>query len=167
MNPSLSPSFPLQDCLLPLLYVKVLLVPPSCVSMEFLDLSFKSWLGVQSAIRQWYGELVNYFLIEGLKEFFMVVSVGRCKYQLSKLSVGLTLQATLGGTTIDFRPKHLFGRVFKFFVASSKVGFHVLNDLKFFSCEKYKILFHRWCSLDIRVPYFSMGRRSAVDRSGE
>jgi hypothetical protein len=125
----------LQDCLLPLLYIKVLLIPPSCVSMEFLDLSFKSWLGVQSAIRQQFGELVNYFPIEGLKEFFMVVSVGRCKYQLSKLSVGLTLQATLGGAMTDFRPKHLSASVFKFFVASSKVGFHVFNNLKFFSCE--------------------------------
>jgi hypothetical protein len=44
----------------------------------------------------------------------MVVSVDRCKYQLSEYSIGMILQATLGDAGADFRPTHLFGRVFKF-----------------------------------------------------
>jgi hypothetical protein len=48
--------------------------------MELPSLSFRPGVGVQLAIRQRFGEPVNYFPIQGLKEFFMVVSVGRCKY---------------------------------------------------------------------------------------
>jgi hypothetical protein len=65
--------------------------------MELPSLSFRPGVGVQLAIRQRFGEPVNYFPIQGLKEFFMVVSVGRCKYELSEYSIGMILQATLGG----------------------------------------------------------------------
>jgi hypothetical protein len=36
--------------------------------------------GVQAAIRHHFGEPVNFFPINGLKEFFMVASDGLCKF---------------------------------------------------------------------------------------
>jgi hypothetical protein len=69
--------------------------------------------------------------------------VGCCKYQLSEFLIGLILQATLGGAA-DFKPKHLSGRVLKFVVASSKVGFHIFNNLKSFSYDQHQVFFHLW-----------------------
>jgi hypothetical protein len=62
--------------------------------MDLLGLCFHPGLGVQAGIRNRFGELVNYFPLHGLKEFFLIASVGRCKYQLNENSIGLLLQAT-------------------------------------------------------------------------
>jgi hypothetical protein len=53
-------------------------------------LSFSPALGVQAAIRH-----LNFFPIKGLKEFYLVISIGRCKFQLSEENVCLILQASL------------------------------------------------------------------------
>jgi hypothetical protein len=86
---------------------------------------------------------LNFFPIQCLKEFSLIVSVGRCKYRLSEHSIGFILQATLLGVTADFRPQQISDRVFKFVVASRNVGFHIYN-LRSFSCEQYKIYFNLW-----------------------
>jgi hypothetical protein len=71
--------------------------------MDLSGLSLQLGLGVQFAIRHRFGESVNFFLIKGLKEFSLIASVGRCKFRLNEHSVGLILQATLGGIMTDFR----------------------------------------------------------------
>jgi hypothetical protein len=63
-------------------------------SMELPDLSFLQGLGVQSVIRDRYGVPVNHFPAFGIKEFYLVASFGRCKYELSGKNVGFLLQAT-------------------------------------------------------------------------
>jgi hypothetical protein len=80
---------------------------------------------------------------DGRDGFFLVVSFGRCKFQLSEQSVGIILQATLGGVAADFRPKHIFDKVFQFLVPSRNVGFHIVN-IRSFSCTEYKLFFHLW-----------------------
>jgi hypothetical protein len=112
------------------------------VSLGFPGLSFVPGLGFQSAIHARFGIPINHFPGLGLKEFFLVVSFGRCKFQLSEESVGFFIQATVGGIAADFRPQQLSARVFKFVVASRDVGFHIAG-LKSFSCDNYKI-FHLW-----------------------
>jgi hypothetical protein len=107
------------------------------------DLNFQLGLGVQSAIRHPLGEPVNFFPIKGLREFSLVVSVGHCKFCLNDHSVGLILQATLGGTADDFRPEQLSDHVSRFVVASKNVGFHIYK-LRSFVCEQYHILFLLW-----------------------
>jgi hypothetical protein len=109
--------------------------------MDFPGLCFRLGIGVQSAIRDRFGEPVNYFPLPGLKEFFLIASFGRCKFKLSEDSVGVLLQATLGGVAADFRAQQISDRVFKFVLASKNVGLHVYN-LKVYSCDQYKIFFH-------------------------
>jgi hypothetical protein len=65
--------------------------------------------------------------------FALVVAFGRCKFRLDPCSVGLILQATIGGSAPYFRVSQLADRMFKFFVASRRVGFLVIN-LRSFSC---------------------------------
>jgi hypothetical protein len=96
-------------------------------SPDLLGLNLQPGVGVQAAIRNRYGEPVNFFSIQGLKEFSLIVSVGRCKYRLSEHSIGFILQATLGGVAADFRPQQISDWVFKFVVASRNVGFHIYN----------------------------------------
>jgi hypothetical protein len=75
--------------------------------MDLPGLNFQPGLGVQSAIWFCYGETVNFFLVMGLKEFFLIASFGPCKFCLNELFVGLILQATLGGgggVVADFKP---------------------------------------------------------------
>jgi hypothetical protein len=96
--------------------------------MDLSGLSFQPGVDVEAVIRYIYGEPANYFLIQGLKEFLMLVSVGRCKFKLSEQSIGLILQATLGVNAVDFRPQFLSDRVFKIVVASRNVGFHIYKS---------------------------------------
>jgi hypothetical protein len=109
--------------------------------MAFPGLNFLPGIGVEAAIRSRYGEPVNYFPIQGLKEFTLLVSVGRCKFKLSEQCIGFLLQANLGGVAVDFRPQQIYDRVFKFVVASRNVGFHIYK-LRSYLCEQYKIFFH-------------------------
>lgn len=75
--------------------------------------------------------------------FFLVASFGRCKFRLSPISVGLILQATIGGVARDFDVVQLSCRFFRFSVASKAVGFHVFR-LASLDCSCYKIYFHLW-----------------------
>jgi hypothetical protein len=111
--------------------------------MALSGLSFLPSFGVQSAIRDRYGAPVNHFPALKNKEFILIASFGRCKFQLSESNVGLILQATVGGFATDFRPVMLSDRVFKFVVSSKEVAFHIFN-LKSFSCDNYKIFFSLW-----------------------
>jgi hypothetical protein len=65
--------------------------------MDLPGLNFQPGLGVQSAIQFRYGELVNFFPVKGLKDFFLIASFGCCKFCLNELFVGLIMQATWGG----------------------------------------------------------------------
>jgi hypothetical protein len=85
---------------------------------------------------------VNFFPIQGLKEFSLIVSVGRCKYRLSEHSIGFILQATLGGVAADFRPQQISDWVFKFVVASRNVGFtFIICDISLVSNTRYILIF--------------------------
>ena len=75
--------------------------------------------------------------------FFLVVSFGRCKFQLSPTSVSVILQATIGGLAGDFDVLALGDRFFRFSVSSRLVGFHIFK-LRSFECSLFKIFFHLW-----------------------
>jgi hypothetical protein len=111
--------------------------------MDLPGLNFQPGIGVQATIHARLGEHVNHFPVQGLKEFFLIVSVGRCKFKLSEYSIDFLLQTTLGGTAVDFRPQQISDMVFKFVVASHNVGFHIYN-LRSFSCDEYHIFFNLW-----------------------
>lgn len=75
--------------------------------------------------------------------FDLVASFGRSALRLNEDSVGLILQASLGGIAKDFNVFHLSGWVFSFSVSCKDVGF-MIHNLKSFSCKSFAIFFHLW-----------------------
>lgn len=75
--------------------------------------------------------------------FLLVVAFGRCKFRLTPDSVGLILQATIGGFASFFKVASLSDRVFKFTVASKEVGL-IIRCLFSFECTNFKLFFHLW-----------------------
>jgi hypothetical protein len=79
-------------------------LPPHVLCfMDLSGLSFSPGIGVQAAVWHGFSEPINYVPVDGQKEFFLVASVGRCKFHLTEQCSGLPLQATLGGVAADFR----------------------------------------------------------------
>lgn len=75
--------------------------------------------------------------------FALVAAFGRCKHRLSISTVGLLLQASIGGNASFFKVAHLSDRVFKFHVASKEVGLFVRRS-SLFECDQFKVFFHLW-----------------------
>jgi hypothetical protein len=75
--------------------------------------------------------------------FTMVVSFGRANFKLSEQSVGIALEAAVGGYCGSLLVSSLGERVFSFVVSSKNVGFEILN-LKSYACPDFKCYFHLW-----------------------
>lgn len=110
--------------------------------MDLPGLSFRPGLGIGSVVRQRFGLLVSP-ASSAHRPFFLVASFGRCKFRLCPISVGLILQATIGGSAPAFDVVQLADRVFRFSVAAKQVGFHIFK-LNSFSCSGYKVFFNLW-----------------------
>ena len=110
--------------------------------MELLGLIFHPGVGVQVVISERFGLPVTSSGVSS-SVFFLVASFGRYKFRLCPLSVGLLLQATIGGVARDFSVLQLGPRVFCFSVSSKVVGFHIFK-LVSFECSCYKVFFHLW-----------------------
>ena len=67
---------------------------------------------------------INFVPFSLLQEFFLVLSVGRCKLYLTTQSVEALLQSVLGGHSHAFRVVQLGDRVFRFSVSSKSVGLY-------------------------------------------
>lgn len=110
--------------------------------MDLPGLSFSTGLLVQEKIEKELKLPISNPAL-GRDSFFLVAAFGRCKFQLSVASVGLILQATIGGVATDFRVFQLSDCVFRFTVSSKTVGFYIYN-LFSFQCKLYKLFFHMW-----------------------
>lgn len=110
--------------------------------MALAGLSFEAGLKLLDDIRKQLDLPVSNPAL-GRDSFSLVVAFGRCKFHLSPGSVGLILQATIGGVASDFRVSLLQDRVFRFFVSSKPVGLFI-NRMGSFECELYKLYFHLW-----------------------
>ena len=110
--------------------------------MDLPGLSFVWGLKVQAAVLATLNLPISNPAL-GRDSFFLVASFGRCKFKLCCESVGVILQATLGGLASDFRVSQLGDRVFRFVVSTRAVGFYV-RDLQSFECKLYKVSFHLW-----------------------
>lgn len=89
--------------------------------MELTGLSFSHGLSIQRHVWSTFKLPVSQPGFNP-REFLLVVSFGRCKFKLCPISVGLILQATIGGVASEFRVFQLDSRVFHFSVASNLVG---------------------------------------------
>jgi hypothetical protein len=81
---------------------------------------------VQAEILRRYNTPVSFDPLYSSREFFLVLSIGRCKFHLSNTSVALILQSVIGGIPAAFRVSFLSDRVYRFFVSSQEVGFQCL-----------------------------------------
>jgi hypothetical protein len=100
-----------------------------------------------------FGSLVTFMEGCGLKEFFLIISIGHCKLKLSDSSVAQILHSVIGGNNahsviggnnvLSLRILQLSDRVLRFYVASKLVAFHVYK-LCSFDCPTFKIEFHLW-----------------------
>ena len=88
---------------------------------------------VEDKILHRFGSTIDGDPASKAKAFFLVLSVGCCKFHLSIHLVEHLLQAVLGGFPKAFQVVQLADRVFRFSVASQLVGFHIFN-LQSFEC---------------------------------
>jgi hypothetical protein len=72
--------------------------------------------------------------------FLLVASFGRSAIRLNEDSIGLLLQAAIGGKAHDFNVIHLSSSMFHFSVSCKDVGFMVYN-LKSFVCKEFAVYF--------------------------
>lgn len=111
--------------------------------MEIPPLNLRPGRVVEAEILRRFGTPVNFDPSSPLPEFFLVLSVGRCKFRLSPITVGCILQSVLGGSRHAYRVSQLNDRVFRFSVRSKQVGFHVFQ-LRNFECAEFRVFFHLW-----------------------
>ena len=109
--------------------------------MEHSGLSFRPGKVVEAEILRKYGLPVC--LVPPSPHFFLVLSVGRCKFKLDERSASLILQSIIRGTAELFSVRSLGDRVFWFSVSSQVVGFHI-NKLRSFEGSSFKIFFNLW-----------------------
>lgn len=107
--------------------------------MEFPGLSFASGIRIQDEVRARLGLPVSGPEFSR-SSFILVAAFGRCKFRLSPESVGVLLQAAIGGSASQFRVSQLGERTFKFVVSAKPVGWFVFN-LRSISCVEFKVSF--------------------------
>jgi hypothetical protein len=71
------------------------------------------------------GSLVTFMEGCGLKEFFLIVSVGHSKFKRSESSATQILHSVIGDNALSLRILQLSNHVFQFSVALKLFGFHV------------------------------------------
>lgn len=111
--------------------------------MDLPGLNFTPGKVIQAEIQRRFASPVSFSPSSCHREFFLVISFGRCKFRLLESSVSLILQAVLGGTADHFCVLHLGDRVFRFSVSSQDVGFHIYK-LRSFECSAFKVYFNLW-----------------------
>jgi hypothetical protein len=75
--------------------------------------------------------------------FTLVVSFGRANFRLSEESVGIALEAAIGGFCGHLKVSLLRERVYSFVVSSKQVGFEIIKK-RFYSCQQFKCYFNLW-----------------------
>lgn len=112
---------------------------------SFDRLDFQPGLLFQDDVWCKFGQRINCHPGNVHRAFFLAISFGRCKLQLTDETFGILLQATFDGSTEAFNAKFLSERVFRFSVFSKKVGFCNYN-MRSYACLYFKAYFHLWNS---------------------
>jgi hypothetical protein len=91
-----------------------------------------------------------------LPGFFLVAEFVKYNFDLNTANVALALESCIGGYADRLQVQWLRGQIFKFRVASNRVG-HFIHNLEFFKCVDftcYFLLFHgneQFYRLDLKV----------------
>jgi hypothetical protein len=111
--------------------------------MDLPGLNTRTGKVVEAEIRRRFGLPVSFDPALPSREFFLVLSFGRCKFRLTEAVAAALLQSVIGGIVENFRILPLGDRVFRFSVSSQAVGFHVYK-LRSFECSLFKLYFNLW-----------------------
>lgn len=95
------------------------------VLMESPRLDFSHGVRFSAKVRAALGSSVVSFSLDDASSFWLIASFSRSKLRLNCDCVSWILEATLGGTSSLFSVVEVDHWVFKFFVASSQVGFMI------------------------------------------
>jgi hypothetical protein len=123
-----------------------------------LGLDFSHGVTFSSNVRKRFGSTVHPLGSSG--HFYMVVFFGRAKFKLSEDSVGIALEASIGGLCDDFMVTQLSDRVFCFSVNAKSVGFMVYDLRSFFVPNLNVIFIFGGMVVQIGVRNFLCGRRN-------
>lgn len=96
--------------------------------MALSDLNFNQGRAFEKRIKRKYGVDINHHSSCRNKEFILVVEVLHSKIRINQDSVGLILQACLGGKAKLFKVVCLQNMSFKFCVSSREVGYAIIKD---------------------------------------
>jgi len=109
--------------------------------MDLPGLNFRPRKVVEAEILRKFGLPVCPSSSPPSSEFLLVLSFGRCKYELNELSAALILESVIRGSAGDFRVRSLGHRVFRFSVSSQVVGFHIYK-LRSYENSNFKLFFN-------------------------
>lgn len=98
---------------------------------------------VQAEIWRRFASPVSFDPRSSRRQFFLVLSFGRCVFRLSEHVAALILESVIGGCADSFRAFRLDDRVFRFSVHSQDVGFHIYK-LRSFESPLFKVFFNLW-----------------------
>ena len=107
------------------------------------DLCFDPGVEFAKVVSQCFGCSVSPSTSPPSAAFRLVVSFGHSVIRLNEESIGLILQACLGGVAKDYNVFHLSGWMFGFLVSCKKVGI-MIHKLKSSSCKSFAIFFFLW-----------------------
>ena len=107
------------------------------------DLCFDPGIKFASLVKDRFGCSVSPTSAFSSGAFHHIMSFGRSALCLNEDSVGLILQACLGGIAKKFNVFHLLGSMFSFSVSCKNVGI-MIYKLKSFSYKYFAAFFHLW-----------------------
>jgi len=107
------------------------------------DLCFDPGIKFASLVKDRFGCSVSPTSAFSSGAFHHIMSFGRSALHLNVDSVGLILQACLGGIAKNFNVFHLLGWMFNFSVSCKNVGI-MIYKLKSFSYKYFAAFFHLW-----------------------
>jgi hypothetical protein len=106
-----------------------------------LGLDFSQGTSMARDIKKWFNCPVH--PTDNSPGFSLVVSFGRSTFHLTEDTVGLALEAAIGGYCGMLKVSSLRERVFSFLVVNQHVGFHIVQS-QVFECKNFKCYFHLW-----------------------
>jgi hypothetical protein len=106
-------------------------IPSAVFDSLAMGLDFSDGISFAKNVRKRF--LSNVHSSRDSENFTLMVSFGRASFRLSEDSVGIALEAAIGGFCGSLKVSALSERVFSFVVSSKEVGFYILNH-RYYAC---------------------------------
>lgn len=107
------------------------------------DLCFDPGANFERLVARRFNRSVSPSSHSSASTFLRVASFWRSAIRLNEDSIGLLLQASIGGKANDFNVTYLSGWMFRFLVSCKDVGF-MIYKLKSHICKHFAVYFFLW-----------------------